>query len=130
MWVEVWNSSATQGYLYVFDYATGQAASLSIAAQPGTLLKGNTVEWVVERPEVAGSYATLANYISDYFSNCNAETNSNAAYSPGSASTQLWTMCNSQSKCSPGSTPISYPTLLGSYAIQFQQEATIKKAVF
>jgi hypothetical protein len=130
MWVEVWNTSATQGYVYVFDYATGQAVSLSIAAQPGTRLIGNTAEWVVERPEASGSYATLANYISDYFSDCSAETNSNATYSPGSASTQLWTMCNSQGPCSSASIPISFPTVLGTSAIQFQYEATgIKKAI-
>jgi Peptidase A4 family len=127
IWIEVWNTSATQGYAFIFNYATGEAVNLSFPAPPGTTLRGNTAEWVVERPTNLdnGSLATLADYASDYFSNSNADTYSNAVYSPGAASAELVTMLN-------GSVPISYPTLLGADAIQFQHEAppTAKKAIF
>jgi Peptidase A4 family len=130
IWIEVWNTSATEGYAYIFNYATGQAVNLSFQAISGTQLVGNTAEWVVERPQVNGSYSTLSGYASDYFSDCYADTYGDVLFTPSSPSTQLWTMCNSQTPCSSASMPISYPTLLGASAIQFQQESTTKKATF
>lgn len=131
IWIEVWNTSATQGNAYIFSYATGQAVNLSFPAPSGTQLVGNTAEWVVERPGNLDNdnLTTLADYAADYFSNCNADTYSNVLYTPGSPSAQLVAMCNNDT-CSAGSLPISYPTLLGNSAIQFQQEATVKKAIF
>lgn len=124
IWVEVWNTSSTQGYFYIFNYATGQAVSLSFPPPPGTRLIGNTAEWVIERPTLPnGNLSSLAAYGSEYFSYCEAETYNSAVYTPSSA--LLVTMCNNDTTCPfPGSMPISYPMLLGSNAIQFQQEST------
>lgn len=124
IWIEVWNTSPTQGYAYIVNESTGQALNLSFVAPSGTQLVGNTAEWVVERPTINGSYATLAVYASDYFSNCYADTYSGVEYTPGSASAQLVTMLANNSA------PTSYPTLLGANAIQFQWELPVKKAIF
>jgi Peptidase A4 family len=49
MFVEVWNTSATQGNAYLVDLTGGESMALSYSAPPGTALVGNSVEWVVER---------------------------------------------------------------------------------
>jgi hypothetical protein len=66
--VEVWNTSATTGYVYFYDYTNGQAAEYYLTAPSGYGLNGSSAEWIIERPEVNGSYATLTNYVSDVWS--------------------------------------------------------------
>ena len=61
--IEVWNVSPTSGYAYFYNYSTGNAASYALTAPSGTTLVGNSTEWVVERPGVNGSLATLTNYV-------------------------------------------------------------------
>jgi hypothetical protein len=63
VFIEVWNTSSTNGYAYIKNMSTNIAASYQLTAPPGTQLVGNSVEWVVERPGVNGSLATLTNYI-------------------------------------------------------------------
>ena len=63
LFVEVWNTTPTQGYVYFYDYSTNVAAEYSLTPPSGTSLQGNSVEWVVERPGVGGGLATLTNYI-------------------------------------------------------------------
>jgi hypothetical protein len=63
VFVEVWNTSPTNGYAYIKNMSTNTAASYQLTAPPGTQLVGNSVEWVVERPGINGSLATLTNYI-------------------------------------------------------------------
>jgi len=62
IYVQVWNTTATTGYAYIYNASTGVAASYSLTAPSGTVLRGNSVEWIVERPGVGGSLATLTNY--------------------------------------------------------------------
>jgi hypothetical protein len=63
VFVEVWNTSPTQGWAYFYDYATDVSAEYSIPAPAGTSLQDTSVEWVVERPEIGGQFAPLTNYI-------------------------------------------------------------------
>ncbi|MGO9743361.1 MAG: G1 family glutamic endopeptidase [Roseiarcus sp.] len=64
LFVEVWSTSRTQGYVYLVDETNQQSAEYSLTPPSGTELTGNSVEWIVERPGVGGGLATLANYIS------------------------------------------------------------------
>ncbi len=64
LFVEVWSTSRTQGYVYLEDITHQQSAEYSLTPPSGTELTGNSVEWIVERPGVDGGLATLANYIS------------------------------------------------------------------
>ena len=110
--------------MFLEDYNTQQVVNLRISAPPGTKPVGNSAEWVVERPLlVTGSgnfFATLTNYISDYFSGCSATLNDlRTLYTPTSGSAVLVTMLDNNLL------PISYPTVLGTNAIQFQNEGSI-----
>jgi len=120
LFVEVWHTSATQGYAYIVNYNTDQAVEIGFTAPSGTRLIGNSAEWVVERPGVGGGLATLTNYISDYFSDCYAETENYTQYVPGSAGALQLTMLDNSNN------PISYPTLLGTTAIWFQDEGSAR----
>ncbi len=63
VYVEVWSSSPTFGYVMFFNVSTQQSVTYGLTAPSGTSLVGNSVEWVVERPGVNGGLATLTNYI-------------------------------------------------------------------
>ncbi len=63
IFVEVWNVSATSGYVHFKNYSNNTAATYHLTAPSGTILAGNSVEWIVERPGVSGGLATLTNYI-------------------------------------------------------------------
>jgi len=63
VFVEVWSTSPTNGYAYFYNYSTLQTATYNLTPPSGTRLQGNSVEWIVERPSVNGSYTTLTNYI-------------------------------------------------------------------
>jgi hypothetical protein len=63
VFVEVWNTSPTQGYAYFYDYTTDEIAEYSITAPSGTALQDTSVEWIVERPEGGGVLTPLANYV-------------------------------------------------------------------
>jgi hypothetical protein len=45
------------------NYSTNTSAEYHLTAPSGTTLQGNSVEWIVERPGVGGTLATLTNYI-------------------------------------------------------------------
>jgi len=72
MFVQVWNTSPTVGNAYLLNVTTQQAVSLTFDAASGTSLKGDSVEWVVERPSLGGSLATLTNYVACPFDACYA----------------------------------------------------------
>src|SRR5271157_1084820 len=63
VYVAVWNSSPTLGHAYIMDISTTQVFSFSFSAPSGTTLKGDSVEWIVERPEVGGAFTELTNYL-------------------------------------------------------------------
>jgi hypothetical protein len=63
VFVEVWNTSPTQGYAYFYNYTTDESAEYSITAPSGTALQDASVEWIVERPEGGGVLTPLTNYV-------------------------------------------------------------------
>jgi hypothetical protein len=63
VFVEIWNTSATAGYAYFKNYSTNTTAEYTLTAPSGTTLKGNSVEWIVERPNLGSASTTLTNYI-------------------------------------------------------------------
>jgi hypothetical protein len=80
IFVEVWHTSATQGYAYLVNYNNSQSVEVGFTAPPGTTLKGNSAEWVVERPTVGGTLATLTNYIMSPFWDAYAYTEASHFY--------------------------------------------------
>jgi hypothetical protein len=50
IFVEVWHTSPTQGYVYLLNYTTSQSVVLGVTAYPGRALIGNSAEWIVEDP--------------------------------------------------------------------------------
>jgi hypothetical protein len=70
-------AGATSASIYFTNVSSGAATSLSMTAPPANQnwnghLEGNCAEWVVERPEVGGSLANLADYGSVVFFNAEA----------------------------------------------------------
>jgi hypothetical protein len=80
MFVEVWHTTATQGYAYLVNYNNNQSVTIGFTALAGTTLRGNSAEWVVERPSVGGSLTNLTNYIMDPFWDAYAYTESSVFY--------------------------------------------------
>jgi hypothetical protein len=80
VFVEVWHTSSTQGYAYLVNYTNNQSVEVGFTAYPGYPLRGNSAEWVVERPSVGGSLTTLTNYTRVPFWDAYAYTESSAFY--------------------------------------------------
>ncbi len=62
--------SASSATVYFSNQATGVSTSFTITAPSGTTLSGNVAEWIVERPTVGGSVASLTDYDVVYFDEC------------------------------------------------------------
>jgi hypothetical protein len=120
LFVEVWSTSSTAGHAYLVNYNTDQYVIVNFSAPPLTHLVGNSAEWIVERPSVGGHLATLANYISDYFSDAYAYNFGYSGADPGSAGSFPVTMLDNNSY------DISYPTPLGVNAIWMQDEGSAR----
>jgi hypothetical protein len=116
MFVEVWDVSSTVGYAYLENISTGQTAEYELTAPSGTQLVGNSAEWIVERPSVGGSLATLSAYGLDYQSGAAAYNFNFTQYVPGSSTSFLVNMLDNN-----GDT-ISAPSLLGKTAIEYVYE--------
>jgi hypothetical protein len=114
LFVEVWSNSPTAGHAYLLNYNSNQYVTINFSAPPNTHLVGNSAEWMVGRPHIDGSLATLTNYISDYFSDTLALNFDDSVVDPGSAGSFPVTMLDNNGKA------ISYPTLLGTSAIWMQ----------
>jgi hypothetical protein len=114
----VWHTSATQGYAYLVNYNNNQAVEVGFTAPSGTKLVGNSAEWVVERPSVGGSLATLTNYIADPFWSTYAYTEGGTLYDPSSASAYAITMLDNSGHA------ISYPTQIGPAAFVMRDEGS------
>ena len=106
IFVEVWNTSATAGHAYLVNYSNNQSVNISFSAPAGTKLVGNSAEWVVERPSVGGSLATLTNYIMDPFWDAYAYTQGYAVFQNITGATPIQMLDNSGAV-------ISYPEYLG-----------------
>jgi hypothetical protein len=82
IYVYVWNTSATVGHYFLEDVTTNKTSSLSFKAPKNTRLKGNSAEWIVERPSINGKDATLANYIAQAWLACHVLLHNGTIYSP------------------------------------------------
>jgi hypothetical protein len=112
--VEVWSTSSTQGYAYLVNENTDQAVEIGFKAPSGTTLKGNSAEWIVERPGINGSLSTLTNYVDDPFWDAYAVTFSDSVVDPSSSTSDSVTGLDSNGVAD------SYPTLLGPSAFLMQ----------
>jgi hypothetical protein len=63
IYLYIWPTSTTTGEYYIANLTADEATSASFSAPSGTHLQGNSIEWIVERPGVNGSLATLTNYV-------------------------------------------------------------------
>jgi hypothetical protein len=115
-YVQVWNTSATQGYAYLVNENAYEAMTISFTPPSGTKLVGNSAEWVTERPDVNGAPATLTNYIAEPFWATYGVTHNGRAFDPGSSQAILMFDNNGNE--------ISYPTLLGNSAFLTQDANT------
>jgi hypothetical protein len=104
VFVEVWHTSATQGYAYIVNYDTDQYVEVGFTAPSGTSLIGNSAECIVEAPTVSGSIATMTDYTAMPFWNCYAYTESYAFYDVASGD---------PIDREVGSSIVSYPEYLG-----------------
>jgi hypothetical protein len=120
LFVEIWNTTAKEGFAYIANLTTNQYVTLGLIPPSGTSLIGNSAEWIVERPSENGTLATLTNYVSDYFSACYAATFGGKVYTPGTTSALQVTMLDNSLK------PISFPFLLGDTAIWLQDEGSAR----
>ncbi len=112
IFVEVWSTSTTTGNVFVVDLNTQQYVSVNLTAPAGVQVAGGSAEWITECPSISGSLTTLTNYTSEYLSGAFAVDSNGATYAPA-VSTPI-VMVDQNMK------PISYPTLLGTNAIQIQ----------
>jgi hypothetical protein len=59
-----WNPNGNVGWFYLWNATKNVYVESSTVAPSGTQLNGHSAEWVMERPTVLGSLATLAQYAS------------------------------------------------------------------
>lgn len=62
-------TSPTSAAIFFTDETTNQYVPVGITAPAGTRFTGNSAEWIVERPKVGATLATLQNYVTDYMAN-------------------------------------------------------------
>ncbi len=126
-YVATWDTSATQGYVYLEDLTTQTWSTYGLqppSGKPGLI--GNSAEYVVERPCCRGSNLyPLANYVQDYWANSWAVTFNESQkdlaiyYYPGSIATSNY-LVNMLDDA--GNQTISVPAAQGKYGILFQNE--------
>lgn len=118
VFVEVWNTSATQGYAYLYNFSTQTGATYALTAPAGTKLVGNSVEWIVERPSVNGGLANLTNYIDTAWPyniawnyTASAPTYYYPDYAPAAGTLELISMLDNNSKVISSASPQNYDFL-------------------
>jgi hypothetical protein len=112
MFVEVWSTSPTTGGVFVVDLNTRKYVSVNLTAPDGVQVAGGSAEWIVECPSISGSLTTLTNYTSEYVSGAYAVDSNGTTYAPAASTPVVMVDQNMR--------PISYPTLLGTNAMQIQ----------
>ncbi len=118
--------SATSGRAIVLNETTNQLVITSLTAPAGTSLKGNTAEWILERPTLNNNVtATLANYVQAWLSDENAVVQGNPqggnfGAPPLGSTAYLLTMLDNNNQ------PISYVTPAGGAAAVYKDEGSAK----
>jgi len=123
LFVETWDTSATQGYVYLADLTTGIYGTYGLTPNGGAGLIGNSAEYVVERPCCQGTnFYPLANYVLDFWAgsyavNFNQYNNGTApTFYPGSTAATNYLIDMIDDK---DTQVISAPTAQGKYGILF-----------
>lgn len=104
VFVEVWHTSATQGYTYLVNENSGTVVNIGFTAPAGTKLLGNSAEWIVEAPTVNGSLATIVDYTDVPFWNSYAYTDGGTFYDIATGA---------PIDMEPGTSVLSYPVSIG-----------------
>jgi Peptidase A4 family len=129
--VTVWATNftsgvSTSGNLSFADVTQGWTASLTFTAASlgGSEVTGQSAEWIVERTEVGGAFATLPDYVANpwWFTKA-LDLGAGAHYSgsPGGSTAYNLTMLDSSSA------PVSYVELFGRDALWFFPEGSATK---
>ncbi|MEJ0046096.1 MAG: G1 family glutamic endopeptidase [Rhodospirillales bacterium] len=117
-------SSSTSGSAYIGNVTNGTVVGINFTAPAGTVLVGNSAEWVQERPYWNGVLSTLTNYGGAWMSTEGAQILGNNSVftfgNPGGATPLLVTMLDN------GGHAISFPTQLGADGTVFEDEGSAK----
>lgn len=114
---------STSGTLHFEDVTQGWSVSLTFTASSlgGSEATGQSAEWIVERTEVSGSFATLPDYFADPWSFTEAIDLGSVTHLPGSAGTatvyNITMLDNSSAK-------VSYVDLFGTDVLWFFPEGS------
>jgi Peptidase A4 family len=74
LYVVTWDTSATQGYVYLVDETLGVSGTYGLTPNGGAGLIGNSAEYIVERPCCRGSNDyPLANYVWNFWAQSYAD---------------------------------------------------------
>jgi hypothetical protein len=73
-------SASNAASIYLSNQSTGDGTSFDITAPSGTSLVGDSVEWIIERPGVNGTTASLSEYGVGYFDECLAGSLGSAGF--------------------------------------------------
>jgi hypothetical protein len=120
MFVETWDTSSTNGYVYIQDNTLGISSVVHLQPKEPPYLVGNSAEYIVERPCCNNGHDyPLANYVQDFWADSYAYTFAYTLEYPGLAtsSTYLITMLNDQ-----GTQAISTAYTAGNNGVVFQDE--------
>lgn len=122
-----WNSGvSTSGTLVFVDNTQGWSVSLTFTAASlgGSQVTGQAAEWIVERTDVNGSFATLPDYVANAWAFARAQ-DLGAAYhypgTPGTSSAYQLTMLDDSNA------DVSYVTLFGANSLWFLPEGSATK---
>ncbi|HTW89309.1 MAG TPA: G1 family glutamic endopeptidase [Candidatus Binataceae bacterium] len=115
------NGQSSTGTLLYTDVTQNWQASEAVTAASlgGTYIVGDSAEWIVERPEVDGSLANLANYIADPWFYATATDVKKIKYYAGTPKTAAtWNLTMEDET----GTAISYVNLFGTQVMWFFDE--------
>jgi len=91
LYVETWSTSSTQGYVYMADLTLQISATYGLTAPSGTVLTGNSAEFIVERPCCQNGFLyPLSNYIGDFWSYSGDYSFKKVLSYPGSTAPSTW----------------------------------------
>jgi hypothetical protein len=122
MFVETWDTSSTNGYVYIADLTQGTHGTYHLKPTMPPYLVGNSAEYIVERPccITGTNLYPLANYVQDSWTDDSADTFGGAHLYPGSTSVSTYkvTMYNDN-----GTQAISWPSeIVGNSQIILEDE--------
>jgi hypothetical protein len=85
VFIEVWTTSPTQGFAFVYNVSTQKSVTIAISPPAGVSLTGDSVEWIVEAPTTSRGQSALPAYSAIPMEDCFATIFSQfpTIYAPG-----------------------------------------------